>query len=288
VIAAEPDPHHLRLLLLCAAATGAAAVVVNLNNDAANFEFKRSIETILGAAVCGGFIVGDLCSFTQTGIAGLLASGTLCGAYYMLNLRPVPVIGDNYLELEPWIFTILQHGEATKSRWRFIDTSPQMMMALGLREYDSVLKTRSMLPDNHSYTKLCRHVGNRLAEAGKIDLPCGLYWEFNVIDDDDVNAFVLPNCGKVFVHRGLIKLLNTPEELAVILSHELAHEFASHSAERLSMQRFQDILILVWASLVGVGAGYIGTACELLVRNPCRMVYSQTQHTRAPHTMQFS
>ena len=51
VIAAESDPHNLRLLLLCAAATGAAAVVVNLNNDAANFEFKRSIETILGAAV---------------------------------------------------------------------------------------------------------------------------------------------------------------------------------------------------------------------------------------------
>jgi hypothetical protein len=63
-------------------------------------------------------------------------------------------------------------------------------------------------------------VGTLLAEASGLTLPAGLDWEFLVIDDEEVNAFVLPNCGKVFVHRGLIgtRLTRSPLALSSNLS----------------------------------------------------------------------
>lgn len=47
------------------------------------------------------------------------------------------------------------------------------------------------------------------------------------------NAFVLPG-GKVFVHSGIINVCRSEDALAAVLGHEIAHNTASHAAERLS------------------------------------------------------
>ncbi|MBS0359797.1 MAG: M48 family metalloprotease, partial [Proteobacteria bacterium] len=46
----------------------------------------------------------------------------------------------------------------------------------------------------------------------------GLPWDIVLIDNDTVNAWALPG-GKVAVHKGLIRYVATPEELAAVLSH---------------------------------------------------------------------
>lgn len=61
-------------------------------------------------------------------------------------------------------------------------------------------------------------------------------WEFYVINSNDVNAFVLPG-GKVFVFTGLLPIAQDEDGLATVLGHELAHQYARHSAERLSLVR---------------------------------------------------
>lgn len=45
---------------------------------------------------------------------------------------------------------------------------------------------------------------------------------------------VLPG-GKVFVFSGLIKMCGNEDALAAVLGHEIAHETASHPAERMSL-----------------------------------------------------
>lgn len=50
---------------------------------------------------------------------------------------------------------------------------------------------------------------------------------------ETANAFVLPG-GKVFVFSGILNVCRNEDALAAVLGHEIAHNTASHVAERLS------------------------------------------------------
>jgi len=51
--------------------------------------------------------------------------------------------------------------------------------------------------------------------------------KFFILDDEDPNAFALPG-EFVVVHKGLLDMVDTPEELLGVLAHELAHETQRH------------------------------------------------------------
>lgn len=75
-------------------------------------------------------------------------------------------------------------------------------------------------------------IGNRLLSV------CGkqrysIPWEFHVIDLPINNAFSTFG-GKIFIFSGLIQGLKNADELAGVLSHEIAHVLARHHAEKLS------------------------------------------------------
>src|SRR5207248_6465206 len=59
-------------------------------------------------------------------------------------------------------------------------------------------------------------------------------WEFNVIDDDHVNAFCLPG-GKVAVFSGLLAIVENDDQLATVIGHEVAHALAHHASERIGL-----------------------------------------------------
>ncbi|SNX83056.1 related to OMA1 - Metalloendopeptidase of the mitochondrial inner membrane [Melanopsichium pennsylvanicum] len=59
-------------------------------------------------------------------------------------------------------------------------------------------------------------------------------WEVFVIDDPkQKNAFVLPG-GKIFVFTGILPICKNADGLATVLGHEVAHQVARHSAEKMS------------------------------------------------------
>ena len=66
-------------------------------------------------------------------------------------------------------------------------------------------------------------------------------WTFTVLDSDVVNAFALPG-GYVYVTRGLLALAKDEAEVAGVLSHEIGHVTAHHSAQRQSRQAIAGIL----------------------------------------------
>ncbi len=61
-------------------------------------------------------------------------------------------------------------------------------------------------------------------------------WEFNLVKSDEVNAWCMPG-GKIVVYEGIMKLISSDAELAVVLGHEVAHAVAKHSNERMSQQK---------------------------------------------------
>ena len=63
-----------------------------------------------------------------------------------------------------------------------------------------------------------------------------LPYEFHYIPHDDlVNAFSLPG-GHVFIGKGLLDLMDTEDELANVLGHEIEHADLGHCAERVQIQ----------------------------------------------------
>ncbi len=65
----------------------------------------------------------------------------------------------------------------------------------------------------------------------------GLPWEIALIDNDTVNAWCLPG-GKMGVHKGLIRYVASPEELAAVISHEAGHGELSHGVAQIKNKRF--------------------------------------------------
>lgn len=96
----------------------------------------------------------------------------------------------------------------------------------------STLRMRNVLHASylsHFYTmpELATHVSCLLSAQG-------LKWEFAVINDEQVNAFVVPG-GKVVVYTGLLRLLQgraVETQLAAVLGHEIAHVVARHSVSK--------------------------------------------------------
>ncbi|NPU84492.1 MAG: M48 family metalloprotease [Syntrophaceae bacterium] len=83
------------------------------------------------------------------------------------------------------------------------------------------------------------------------------HYDFTVVDVVDVNAFAMP-AGKIFVTAPLIAAASNEAELAGVISHEIGHVVARHSAERMyAMEKAQKKTWLYAAggAVVGAAAG---------------------------------
>jgi predicted Zn-dependent protease len=75
---------------------------------------------------------------------------------------------------------------------------------------------------------------------------------FKVVEDDDVNAFSVPG-GFIYVHTGLLKNVESDDELAAVLAHEVAHAANRHLRTLIRERSKIDLatLPLILAALLG-------------------------------------
>lgn len=114
--------------------------------------------------------------------------------------------------------------------------------SMSFSSYQDVI-SKSKLSTDKRLTAKVRRVGERIQQAveqyfrseGRQDVLRGYKWEYNLIEDDAVNAWAMPG-GKVAVYTGLLKVARTDEDLAVVMGHEIAHAVAEHGSERLTLQ----------------------------------------------------
>ena len=112
---------------------------------------------------------------------------------------------------------------------------------MSLTEYDKFLKEHKRLPAGDSRVELVRKVGTGIqrsvekyyADKGLSSQLEGFKWEFNVVEEDVVNAWCMPG-GKVVVYTGLFPVTKDEASLAVVMGHEIAHAVAQHGNERMS------------------------------------------------------
>jgi len=78
-----------------------------------------------------------------------------------------------------------------------------------------------------------RGVKRYLESLGRSDLLAGYNWEFNLVEDDSINAWAMPG-GKVVIYTGILPVTRDETGLAVVMGHEVAHAVAKHGSERMS------------------------------------------------------
>ena len=74
-----------------------------------------------------------------------------------------------------------------------------------------------------------------LADNEMSDRVAGFEWEFNLIEEDVVNAWAMPG-GKVAFYTGILPVCEDETGVAVVMGHEVAHAVANHGGERMSQQ----------------------------------------------------
>jgi predicted Zn-dependent protease len=107
-------------------------------------------------------------------------------------------------------------------------------------QYDQVLD-ESTVDKTSSDAKMVKRVGERIkyaaekfyAEQGMSQALQGYQWEFNLIKNDQLNAWCMPG-GKVAFYSGIIPVCQNETGVAVVMGHEVSHALAGHSAEQVS------------------------------------------------------
>jgi len=126
------------------------------------------------------------------------------------------------------------HKTPYTERSQMIFMSAKEELALGETSYKQALSKAKII--NNTYdSKRIKTIGAKIAlAANRPDFK----WEFNLVQNDEMNAFCLPG-GKVVVYTGILKAAKNDDQLATVISHEVAHALARHGAERMSSAKVQ-------------------------------------------------
>lgn len=107
-----------------------------------------------------------------------------------------------------------------------------------------------------------RRITNEILSKATLKHRDDFVWQTKIIKNDSVlNAFCTPG-GYIYVYTGLIKFLQSEDQLAGVLGHEIAHADERHTTEAMTSAMGRDILlkmILGDSSLIGqVTNGLLG------------------------------
>jgi predicted Zn-dependent protease len=151
------------------------------------------------------------------------------------------------------------------------------MLSMSLQQYDTFLKEHKV-STNKEQTDMVKRVGARIQDAveryftakGIGSRLADYKWDFNLVEDKEVNAWCMPG-GKVVVYTGILPVAQGETGLAVVMGHEIAHAIAEHGNERMSqglLAQFGGAALSealsskpaatqqLWMSVYGVGAQY--------------------------------
>ena len=142
---------------------------------------------------------------------------------------------------------------------------------------------------------MVQRVGQKLANAVQTYLTNNGYanelsnyaWEFNLVQDNSINAFCMPG-GKIVVYEGLLPITQDEASLAVVLGHEIAHAVANHSAEQMSKQIKQQYGLQIGTAVAGaLGMGQnTQSIAQIIAQQGLQfrnLKYSRDHETEADH-----
>ena len=132
-------------------------------------------------------------------------------------------------------------------RKQFNIVPDSLINSMAYQSYGEFL-SQHKVSSNVQQTQMVKRVGDRIKTAVErycLENYCaekleGYKWEFNLVEDPNVNAWCMPG-GKVVVYSGILPVAQGEAGLAVVMGHEIAHAFAKHGAERMTQGLLVDL-----------------------------------------------
>ena len=168
-----------------------------------------------------------------------------------------------------WVALMLLAGCSSvplTGRKQVLLVSDQEVLSSSLTQYNDYIKTATK-SSNAKQSAMVTRVGRKIAAAteqylrqnGLESEVKNFAWEFNLVKDQQLNAFCMPG-GKIVVYEGLLGIVGSDDELAVVVGHEVAHAVAKHSNERMSQQ----LMAQYGAAILGQAVSNRSTAVQQL------------------------
>lgn len=127
--------------------------------------------------------------------------------------------------------------------------SESELQAMATQQYQQFLsENRVVSASADRDAEMVRRVGQRVANAvtkyftqqGQANTLAGYHWEFNLVQNQEANAWCMPG-GKVVVYTGLLPITQNEAALAMVLGHEISHAVLQHGNERMSQGLIQEL-----------------------------------------------
>jgi predicted Zn-dependent protease len=160
-----------------------------------------------------------------------------CGGRLLLGiLLALGAVASYYLSTE-------RFENPVTGRVQRVALSPKEEIALGLNSAPEMARQHGGLYPDKRYQDLVTGVGERLVGTNPEINQSPYYFQFHLLaDPKTVNAFALPG-GQVFITFGLLRLLDSEDEVAGVLGHEIGHVVGRHSNEQMAKAQLSQGLV---------------------------------------------
>jgi predicted Zn-dependent protease len=138
------------------------------------------------------------------------------------------------------LWPLLVAGCATNpatGRQEFMIVSEEQEFRFGQQLDKKVREEAGFYLELPQLRSLVKETGKKIASSSHRP---NLIYRIEIVDSPTFNAFAAPG-GFIYVHRGLVERMNSVDELASVLSHEIAHVAARHSAAQISKAQLMNI-----------------------------------------------
>ncbi len=125
--------------------------------------------------------------------------------------------------------------------------SNDQLFPMAFQQYDQFLTENKVIKNTKEADMIVR-VGERIAIAAERWLNANGYegylkdykWEYNLVDDETVNAWCMPG-GKIVFYTGILPVAKNETAIAAIMGHEVAHALADHGGQRMTAGTLQQV-----------------------------------------------
>src|SRR5690606_26456802 len=121
------------------------------------------------------------------------------------------------------------------------------ILPMSYQQYSQFLSENKVVTGT-AEANMVKNVGQKIASASERWLTANGYegylkeyrWEYNLVQDEAVNAWCMPG-GKIVIYTGILPVANTEARVAAIMGHEVAHALANHGQQRMSAGQLQQL-----------------------------------------------
>ena len=122
-------------------------------------------------------------------------------------------------------------------REQAIALNPQEEIAMGLQSAPQMAQQHGGLYQDERLQSFVDMVGKKLVD-NSVARESPYQYDFHLLaDDQTINAFALPG-GQIFITYALFSKLDSEDQLAGVLGHEVGHVLGRHSSERIANTDF--------------------------------------------------